>query len=280
MVPFDFFCLCGHGLSEEAATNLRDNPADDTTKKSREWTWDFRDCENLNGMNQKASDMILQAHKGDIIVFDSGLLTPQWVVKKLRGCEENLRSQKKPVQNTIVIVIDACYSGNWKTRMQRCLTDEPLQFTRVILQTSCGEDEVSYGGCFMPVFCALQDDKKCNTLLLLYENKEFVDRIGLLYDQTPTFYDSKYRLNCPKEFYFPDNPSFFEFCRKCLTIQNWTATRGIPSKKYSDFKSFSSNSNHPKIYCFRLTTMKKNNSPMAFFLIEWQAKKISYSLAF
>ena len=224
--------------------------------------------------------MTLQAHKGDIIVFDSGLLTPQWVVKKLRGCEENLRSQKKPVQNTIVIVIDACYSGNWKTRMQRCLTDEPLQFTRVILQTSCGEDEVSYGGCFMPVFCDLQDTEKRKNLLGLYENEEIIDGIELLYDQTPTFYDSKATLTRPKEFYFPDNP-FFEFCRKCLTIQHWTATRGIPNEELSDFfESFSSNSNRPEINCFRLTKMKKNNSPMAFFLIEWRAKKYHIHLHF
>ena len=44
----------------------------------------------------------------------------------------------------------------------------PLEFTHVILQTFCGEDEVSYGGSFMPVFCALQDTKTHSEVQAVY----------------------------------------------------------------------------------------------------------------
>ena len=165
-----FLCLCGHGLSKEAADDLHSRPVDDGTKKSAVWPWELCSCRET--MEQEASFMTLNAEKGDIVVFSSGFLTPEWVIAKLKDCEKDLRSRilkgiklsnceeelRSKVQNTIVIVIDACYSGMWKTRMQKNLTAKSLEFTRVILQTSCSEDEVSYGCCFIPVFCALQDD--------------------------------------------------------------------------------------------------------------------------
>ena len=290
-----FLCICGHGLSEAAAVDLHDHPPDDDTKKSTVWPWDFRNCENQYGMNQKASEMATSARKGDIVVFSSGLLTPEWVVKKLRECEKDLRlwilkgmklgdceeELRSKVQNTIVIVIDACYSGVWKTRMQQCLTTETLEFTRVILQTSCGENEVSYGHYFMPVFCALQDGSQ-RTELLESMKENAVNEIGLLYDQNPTFYDSNDSLNRPKQFFFIDDQNVFEHCRKFLSVQDWIALRGIPSEDFSDFfKSFSPNSPHPpNIECFRLATMKINNSPMAFFLIQWKDKKYHIHLHF
>ena len=240
-----FLCLCGHGLSEEDADDLRSHPADDDTKKSTEWPWDLYDCENANGMNQKASKMTMKARKGDIVVFSSGLLTPEWVVAKLGDCEKNLRSRKEMVQNTIVIVIDACYSGMWKTRMQQCLTTKPLEFTRVILQTSCVEAEVSYGYCFIPVFCALQDAETRTKILEAYDNNpnSLQGKVDELFDrepQTPTVYDSSGAVNrvglpvC-ESFHFVSNADFLTFCLKYLTISSLENSRGIPDDDLDSF---------------------------------------------
>ena len=279
-----FLYLCGHGLSKDVARELRDNPADNKTKKSIVWPWKLCSCEDR--MNRLPSKITGNARKGDIVVFSSGLLTPEWVVEKLRECER----QQGSVQNTIVIVIDACYSGKWKTRIESCLTNNgPLQHTRVILQTSCGKDEVSYGSCFTPVFCVLQDRGTRTELQRLYEkDKGAMEGIELFNDQTPTFYDSTAtNTSCsrlPNSFYLIHDVKFFKFCRKYLARQHWEASRGIDSKEYKDFfTSFSPSSStkpKPTILCFKLKHMRKNGSPLAFFLIEWESKKYHIHLHF
>ena len=270
-----FLYLCGHGLSEEVATELRGNLADDVTKKSRVWPWELCSCEET--MNRLPSDITGKAQKGDIVVFSSGLLTPEWVMEKLQEYEKD----PNKVENTIIIVIDACYSGTWITRIQECLTKQPLEYTRVIVQTSCGEDEVSYGHCFTPVFCALQDTGKRTELEGLYEkDKDAMEEIGLFHEQTPIIYDSQKNPKFPNSFYFIDDVEFFNFCRKYFTIQNRDTSRSIPPEEYSDFFASFSSDHPPKIHCFRLNRMKKNDSPLAFFLIEWEKKKYHIHLHF
>ena len=272
-----FLYLCGHGLSDKLAGKLRRNPADDKTRKSPVWPWELCSCEKT--MNQAPSVITGNALKGDIMVFSSGLLTPEWVVEKLREYEENR------VQNTIIIVIDACYSGTWVTRIRECLTGQPLQYTRVIVQASCGEDEVSYGGYFTPVFCALQDTKKRAELQRLYEeDKDAMEGIELLCEQTPTFYDSERGQKFPNSFYFIDDVEFFNFCIKYFTNENWDterSPRSIPTDEYPEFfASFSSDDDAPEILCFRLKHMRRNDSPLAFFLIEWKEKLYHIHLHF
>lgn len=272
-----FLCLCGHGLSEKAADNLRSHPADDGTKKSTVWDWYLYDCKDPEGMNQEASEITMKARKGDVAVFSSGLLTPEWVVAKLGDCEDNLRSRKEMVQNTIVIVIDACYSGMWRTRMQQCLTTKPLDFTRVILQTSCGEDEVSYGCYFMPVFCALQDDNTRTKILEAYKTPNSLQgKVDELFDhesqaQTPTVYDSSGAVNrdglpvC-ESFHFVNNADFLTFCLKYLTVSSLENARGIPDDDLDSFFNSFQFGESPEIRCFKLTK-HSSGSPMAFFLM-------------
>lgn len=268
-----FLYLCGHGLSDEVARELRDNPADDGTKKSQAWPWELCRCEET--MNRLPSAVTRDAQKGDIVVFSSGLLTPEWVVEKLREYEEN----QNRVENTIVIVIDACYSGTWIRRIRECLTDRQLQCTRVIVQTSCGEDEVSYGGCFTPVFCALQDTEKCAELLTHYKENS-VGEMELFYKQSPAVYDNG--RNDPNLFYFirDNDVEFFEFCRKYLAKEHWESSRGIPSILFKEFFNSFSSSTKPTILCFRLKHMQNGSCPLAFFLIEWKQKKYHIHLHF
>ena len=77
-------CLCGHGLSQETAVELHHHPADDRTKRSEEWPWELCSCKDT--MEQEVSVMTSNAKGGDIVVFSSGLLTPGWVIGRLRDC--------------------------------------------------------------------------------------------------------------------------------------------------------------------------------------------------
>ena len=226
--------------------------------------------------------MTSKAQKGDIVVFSIGFLTPEWVTEILKNYEKDLTSQKEVVQNTIVIVIDACYSGTWKTRMQQCLNAKPLDFTRIILQTSCGEDEVSYGYYFMPVFCALQDPKTRTEVMEAYKNNPDslqgkTDELSDCTPQTPTIYDSSGASNgnelpvCHCEsLWFINNSNFLTFCHKYLAIASLeeAIAREIPDDELdSFFKSFGSRE-FPEICCLKL---KRHSSGtlQAFFLMEW-----------
>ena len=270
-----FLCLCGHGLSEEDAAKLCHNPANGANR-SPVWPWELCSCRKT--MEQEASVMTRNAKQGDIVVFSSGLLTPKWVIDRLRDCEDNLRSRNKMVRNTIVIVIDACYSGMWKTRMQKCLTTKALKFTRVILQTSCSEDEVSYGCCFIPVFCALQDAETRTKILEAYDNNpNSQGKIDELFDrklQTPTVYDSEGEVNrdglpvC-EPFHFFSDANFLTFCLKYLTISNLENARGIPNEKLPSFFNSFGSKKSPGIRCFKLKKHSRSGSPLAFFLMEW-----------
>ena len=238
-------------------------------------------------MDQSPKVMTRNAQKGDIVVFSCGLLTPEWVVKKLKGCEDNLKSRNKVVENTIVIVIDSCYSGVWNTRMRQSLSAEPakpLQCTRVILQTSCGENEVSYGQCFTPVFCALQDGDKRKELLQAYENHnqplDGADESFEWSPQIPTIYDSRNEAIGIEVPYFFQDANFFTFCLKTLTISWFFANpRGIPDDQLKSFFESFGSQQPPPIYCFKLKR-HRSGSPQAFFLMEWNSKLYHIHLHF
>lgn len=173
----DMLYLMGHGIPEESAHILRGTPACNSCKRSNCWKWPLYDCEDQTGISMTPSEVTGNAEKGDIVVFYSGLLTPEWVVEQLRERKEN---------TTIVIVVDSCYSGTWKYRMERVLNSNPLEHTRVLIQTACASDEVSYGESFTPRFVDLQ------------KGRNDQDKYG----QTPTFYDSR--------------PDGYEDCEGCV----------------------------------------------------------------
>ena len=166
--------LIGHAVSNRGATILQQNPADDNTNTSEVWPWPLQDCVNPLGINILPSRVTAEAQKGDLVVFSSGLLTPEWVISVLR--EPELQQQNQ-IDNTILIVIDACYSGTWVERMRTVLNKNPLKHTRILLQSSCGPDEEAYGKLFTPNFVNLN----------LGTNFE-VDQAATT--QTPQFFDS------------------------------------------------------------------------------------------
>ena len=141
--------LIGHAISDQVATTLRQFPADDGTGKSEVWPWRIFDSSDVHGINKLPSQVTAEARKGDLVVFSSGLLTPEWVIGVLQQAESN---QQNKFYNTIVIVVDACYSGTWVERMRDELERAPLQYTRILLQTSCGPDELAYSKLFTPMF--------------------------------------------------------------------------------------------------------------------------------
>ena len=144
--------LISHAISDQAAAILQQFPADDRTGKSEVWPWGLCDSSNNHGINKPPSRVTAEAQKGDLVVFSSGLLTPEWVIGVLQEAESKAENQ---FPNTIVIVVDACYSGTWVERMRAKLENAPLKYTRILLQTSCGPDEKTCGKSFTPKFVNL-----------------------------------------------------------------------------------------------------------------------------
>ena len=161
--------LIGHAISNSTAAILRDNPADDGTCRSIAWPFNLPNCHSASSFHRQPSEVTGQAQQGDLVVFSSGLLTPEWVIEQLREADT--------VDNTIVIVVDSCYSGTWVQRMRVALNgdDKELKYTRILLQTSCGPDEEAYGQLFTPHFINLNF------------NKNYPINLGT---QNPQFFDS------------------------------------------------------------------------------------------
>ena len=122
-----FLCLCGHGLTEETAVELHNNPADYGTKRSPVWAWELCSCEKVDGMNKLPSVMIQDTRKGETVVFSSGLLTPEWVVEKLRGYEDNLRSWNNTVNNTRTLSLSLMHAIFWEVENKNAMTPSLIQ---------------------------------------------------------------------------------------------------------------------------------------------------------
>lgn len=260
-----FLYLCGHGLSPSIASSLANSPADNETKRSAVWRWELRNCQKT--MGKKPLEITTNAKAGDIVVFSSGLLTPEWVIHKIRDSESQRR------HNTVIIVIDACFSGCWRNRIITELQKSRLRYARILIQTSCGDTEPSYGDLFTPLFCWLQH----NGNVVMSENWH------LFRQQSPTFFDSQGEQNNQpvvkhefggKDFYFFNDPRVFHnaVAFEC-SRRNVALERGIPQNEiYNFFNSIYINSpDKPTIVSCRLKTIE-NGTPMALFLVEWHEK--------
>ena len=234
--------LIGHGLKEEAAKRLNEEAAKQEAAKQlntstvedckcSSWRWPLYNCYVEDpGIGKPAIKVLKDAKKGDLIVFYSGFLSPEWVVERLNdeSSRDRCRTSKK---RNIVIVVDSCYSGTWKTVMSSQLK---LEHTRVLLQTACGPDETSRGGVFTPLFHDLQNAdteavKKCDSYKKL--------------PQSPTFYDSESvgdDIDIPfaekdvngVRFRFFNQPEFFH---KFASIRNVTCHKKSRSAVFEEF---------------------------------------------
>ena len=271
-----FLYLSGHGLSPSIAYSLANCPADDETSKSAIWPWDLRRC--METMKKTPSEITREATTGDIVVFSSGLLTPEWVIDRIRDSESHGR------RNTIIIVVDSCYSGMWRNRIITELqnsTKTKLKYARIILQTSCSHNEVSYGDLFTPLFCWLQywGEEVMRNGVSAQQNSY------LFQWQSPTFYDSntqqsvnqtsvnviKYQFGSKNFYFFNDSRIFHKAVALMCSYRDRTLVRGIPTNSiHKFFNSISANlPKKPKIISCKLKTIR-NGTPMALFLVEWK----------
>ena len=271
-------CIIGHGLSEDMAEHVR---------KTGEWRWDMPDCEEENGIGKTEENVKKEAAKGDIVVFASGFLSPNWVVKRLREREV------KGVESTVVIIIDSCYSGVWTRKISDSLRAKPLDHTRVIVQTACGENETSYGGIFWPSFQALQHD---NGTSFPPENapEPAAPEPPL---QTPTFYNSYYPdesyagsttveldLGGTEMRFFTDGRFFNKFCDEAF----YASSRGVPDTDLEMFFKSFRNEGESEIRCYRLKRYvdikkpehERRDEPMALILVKWQENQYHLHLHF
>ena len=281
-----FLCLMGHGLSEETAKQL--HPQDDDPPlyqalptddhdikrfKSPRWPWPLTFCNGREGLGYTAHKVMTDAKNGDVVVFTSGLLSIEWVLKQLQDRERNAVIGNYDV--TLVLLVDSCHSGAWADHIQQKLCDLHLKHTRLIVQTACSADEVSYGEYFIPLWCALQtatkEDLENTRKIVPYEvmqNPRFVDSQQ---PPNPTGYKSVLLNGCTFRFF--DEPKFFhQFVS--YRYQTFTANpRGIPDSHLPQFfeSLADKESTTSAIGCFKLRTYTNNSrpEPLAFILVEW-----------
>ncbi len=163
-------CLIGHGISEEIARLISETPPDYdgtscTVPSEANMTnpfvyWPLINCDGKEGLGEgyTAKSVCKNAKKGDIGVFASGFLTPEWIIEQLRKREANPVNGSLP--STLVLLVDSCYSGVWIDRIRSTLGKEKLNNTRVVVQTSCKADKTCQGECFIPPWVELQKSKK------------------------------------------------------------------------------------------------------------------------
>ena len=165
-----------------------------------------------------------------------------------------------------------------------------LQYARILLQTSCSCDEVSYGSFFTPLFCWLQ----CHGERVISEASRRIAEENfnkLITQQSPTFFDSEAEHDTTQypvvghecggnTFYFFNDLRIFHNAAAYMCVtRSRELTRGIPPKRiYDFFRSIVIDSpEKPKIVSCKLITIS-NGTPLALFLVEWQALGKFYHL--
>ncbi len=279
-------CLTGHGLSSETATKLQNNPipvGEVQTLNRKYLRWDLKDCSTMMGKEYTPHTVTRDASAGDVIAFQSGLLSPKWVLDQLK------ERDRKQFKSLVIIIVDACYSGQWATYFER--NKSLLEYTKIIVQTACSGDEVSYGNLFIPLWIELQKTNLEDIQALkspaadLGDLHEQIDDIGL--KQNPSLYcDPGIPFQGPdingvreiirdgNTFRFFSQPDFF--LRFCVDHVNKSigAARGGTLEDIEEMKqAFTDGS--IKILCFRLKIFDKDGTrqlsgtPMALILVEW-----------
>ncbi len=263
-------CIIGHGLTQQQAEELNENPPkfdnknckDSRKMKSRRWKWTLANCNDKKGLGKgyTARSVCKNAKKGDVVVFSSGFLTPEWIVKQLRKRERNKVHGKIPF--TLVLLVDSCYSGVWteriKTKLERV---DGFQNTRLIVQTSCAADEESYGQYFIPLWCALQKESNQEK----YAAEEELD-----FKQTPTCYDSHGSKPIEGLKFFPTGHLLRQKFRDCTDEQS----RAIGNDLLKDICL-----GKGRILSYKLKHHAVG-TPQAFFLVEINSKKIYLHIHF
>ncbi len=258
-------CIIGHGLSQQQAEELNTNPPEFDNKDCKDfgkmksccWKWPLTSCDGTEGLGERytAKSVCMNAMKGDVVVFNAGFLTPEWIVEQLRKRELNKVNGK--IFFTLVLLVDSCYSGVWTERIRTKLELDGFKNTRLVVQTSCADNEGSYGQCFIPHWCAIQNENKQG-------EPEYSDETRNC-EQTPTFYDSYHNEG--------NGVGVLKFFTRGQSLQynnfNYTVNRGA----HRDFiKSFSHGEG--EILSYKLTQHKQRQTPMALFLVKFDDQRI------
>ncbi len=258
-------CIIGHGLSQQQAKLLNENPPEFDNKECKDsskmksccWKWSLSNCNDGEGLGKgyTARSVCENAKKGDVVVFASGFLTPEWIVEQLRKREKNKDSGKIPF--TLVLLVDSCYSGVWTERIKTKLKLDGFQNTRLVVQTSCAADEESYGRYFIPLWCALQKESNQSN------QKEYAEE-ELDFKQTSTYYDSYDSEPIEGLKFFPTGHLLRQKFRDCTDEQSRAIGNGL-LKEICQGKG--------EILSYKLKR-HRNGTPQAFFLVEIYFKKI------
>ena len=94
------------------------------------------------------------ATAGSVNVFDSGLITPHLVLQALY--QRDAATLQAEQRSTVVLLVDACYSGAWCEHFNAQLQATPLRALQLVLQTACAAEECSYYGGLSTALSKLQ----------------------------------------------------------------------------------------------------------------------------
>ncbi len=113
-----------------------------------------------NDKNYTPHTVTKYASVGDVYAFHAGILSPKWIIDQLKK-----RDKEWGIDNLVIIVLDSCYSGQWVAYFAWYFADHAnsLEHTKIIVQTSCGRDEESCGGFFIPLWNKLQTTSDLQT---------------------------------------------------------------------------------------------------------------------
>ena len=168
--------LLGHGLPESLASKLRVNPIsvgeykNDLLPVSMEYS-------RVLGKAYTPHKVTSEASKGDLFLFKHGILSPKWVFEQLTKREAIGR------YTTVILILDFCYSSAWIDYFSKEIHPCKFKFTKLIVQASCGMEQVSYGQLFIPLWVKLQEPK-------VDLNKASLASGSVIQKQDPAFWDS------------------------------------------------------------------------------------------
>ena len=279
--PLSILCLIGHGVTADHAKTLRNAQVDEKLV-SPAWNWRLDRCSTF-GEGYTPQKMCQDVKKGDLAVFHCGFLTPQWVLEQLK------QREKKKKTTTLILLIDSCFSGTWIEQFEQFEQLDNLEYTRVIIQTACTKEEVSFGQYFLPLWVKLQEP---GSGLPLEEASQ--EEIPFIQQQHPSFHIShrqdleptKLPSGCVKveiegkTFKFFDNGDYFHK----LSLQSYKLadhscmSRGIPQSDIPKLlEDFRGDLDSITFLCFKLKIYKGEHgppqyqkTPFGLLLIDWK----------
>lgn len=278
-------CVIGHALGGGFDSHRLELGEEEKT--SFQWKWPPVSCTGEAGSGlaegHLGSEVFQNAGKGDVVVFGRGFLSMGWILEQLKLREDEVEEEAGLEMSTLIFLVDACYSGTWTDKLKTDFQKSGLKKTRLIVQTSCLANEVSYPQLFIPLWRDLQRSNHASgssesvgvrsvTLVSARTGGESTDRDFNAKLQTPTFFDSAPNSPIPCGYKFFTDNCQFEIEKPSLF------TRGKSAYEYleysNDLLTAIASNDQITFTNFKLKTYNHRGkpTPLLFIFVEWKGK--------